>query len=408
MTASYSWQMNNSPSFQIQICNSFSEIDAKQWDALLPAGKDARPNPFVTYGFLSALEDSGSATAQTGWLGQHLLLLDEQDNLIAALPNYLKNHSQGEYVFDFGWAEGFERAGGKYYPKLQSAIPFTPASGPRFLTHAKKGDSRVLQINVLAQGLKQLVERHSLSSAHITFMNEDERVPLEQQEFLHRTDQQFHWENRGYGSFDDFLETLSSRKRKNIRKERRQAQNVEDIEIEWLSGAQITETHWDHFFEFYQDTGSRKWGHPYLTREFYSLIGERLGQSIVLMMAKRHGRYIAGAINFVGDDCLFGRHWGCVEQHPALHFEVCYYQAIEYAIENKLARVEAGAQGEHKLARGYTPKITHSMHYISHPGFRDAVRNHLARERDQVAMMADALERHSPYKLTDQQPPLPE
>ena len=407
--------MDETRQFKIQIISSLKEIDSNEWDRLiLPtyniennAGEvgtqklqkdEIAPNPFITHAYLSSLEESGSATINTGWLGQHLLLQDEQENTIGALLCYLKGHSQGEYVFDHGWADAFERAGGRYYPKLQCSVPFTPVSGPRFLANDVENSSQLRF--VLASGLKQLCAKHQVSSAHITFMAQNDWRALEEQQFLLRTDQQFHWQNQGFDNFQQFLDTLSSRKRKNIRKERKIASAIDDIEFDWISGTNMSEKLWDQFFEFYLDTGSRKWGQPYLTREFYSLIGERMANQIVLIMARRNGEYIAGAINFVGDNCLYGRHWGCNQYHPALHFEICYYQAIEYAISHKLGRIEAGAQGEHKLARGYMPVTTHSAHWIENPGLRDAVDHYLRNEREHVKMESEFLSAHGPFRDT--------
>ena len=357
-------------------------------------------NPFVSHAYLSALEESGSATAETGWLGQHLLMEDADGSLRGALVCYVKSHSQGEYVFDHGWADAFERAGGRYYPKLQCSVPFTPATGPRLL--AAEGSDRQTVGNALAAGLKELTRRHGLSSAHVTFVPVDEMAALEQAGFLHRMDQQFHFINQGYGSHDDFLATLASRKRKALKRERRAA--VENgITIDWLTGSDLTEEIWDQFFAFYMDTGGRKWGRPYLTRAFYSLIGERMADDILLVMAKRGGRYIAGAINFIGGDALYGRHWGCIEDHPFLHFEVCYHQAIDYAIAKGLKRVEAGAQGEHKLARGYMPVTTHSAHFISHPGLARAVADYLERERRDVEETGEFLAEHGPFRKGERQ-----
>ena len=414
--------------FKIQVVPSFRDIDAIQWDRLIcaqtpaslsadntdkrlcgqsrPAGVaktiegDRNVNPFVTHAFLSSLEDSGSATLDTGWLGQHLLLLDGQDKLVGALACYLKNHSQGEYIFDHGWADAFERAGGRYYPKLQCSVPFTPASGPRILVGDNKNSGQYRSL--LASGLKQLCSKHQVSSAHITFMPKEEWLAMEDHDFLQRTDQQFHWNNHGYDNFEQFLGSLSSRKRKNIRKERKSAQTIEGIEFEWIGGKDITGFIWDKFFEFYMDTGSRKWGRPYLTREFYTLIAERMPDQIALVMARRDGEYIAGAINFIGDNCLYGRHWGCCEYHPSLHFEICYYQAMDYAIAHGLQRVEAGAQGEHKLARGYMPVTTHSAHWIENRGLRDAVAHYLRSEREHVKMTNEILSSHGPFKKTSQ------
>ena len=389
--------------YQIRVLSSLDQIEPDQWNRLPPqcAGlaKDSPPkpaNPFLSHEFLYALEKSGSADASTGWLGQHLILESDKGVLIGALPCYLKNHSQGEYVFDHGWADAFMRAGGDYYPKLQSCIPFTPATGPRLLV--PEGANAQASKMALAQGLRQLTERHGASSAHITFMEEDEADFLESQDYLRRTDQQFHWKNRDFTDFENFLASLSSRKRKNIRKERKTALKSGDLEIEHLTGDQLTEEIWDIFFRFYMDTGSRKWGKPYLTREFYSLIGKSMADQILLIMVKRDGRYVAGAINFIGDDCLYGRHWGCIEDHPLLHFEVCYYQAIEFAITHNLSRVEAGAQGDHKLSRGYEPVTTHSTHWIAHPGLRDAIEDYLQSERHHVQLENEALMAHSPFK----------
>lgn len=383
---------------RIRIETSFADISAEDWGRLAGASRaDAQTpyNPFVSHTFLSSLEESGSAIAETGWLGQHLLLEDDDGTLLGALPAYLKNHSQGEYVFDHGWADAFERAGGRYYPKLQASIPFTPATGPRLL-HRSSQPALTIQAG-LAEGFKELCRRHGASSAHATFLPEAEMPVFEAAGYLHRTDQQFHFLNDGYGSYDDFLATLASRKRKALKKERRAALE-HGIEIDWLTGKDLTETIWDQFFAFYMDTGSRKWGRPYLNRRFYSLIGERMADDILLVMAKRGGRYIAGAINFIGGDTLFGRHWGCIEDHPFLHFEVCYHQAIDFAIEKRLARVEAGAQGEHKLARGYLPVTTHSAHYIAHAGLRRAVADYLERERRDVEMMSEYLADHGPFR----------
>ncbi|WP_425314123.1 GNAT family N-acetyltransferase [Shinella curvata] len=383
---------------RIRVETSFADISAEDWGRLAGASRaDAQTpyNPFVSHAFLSSLEESGCATADTGWLGQHMLLENDEGALIGALPVYLKNHSQGEYVFDHGWADAFERAGGSYYPKLQSSIPFTPATGPRLL---HRTDQPIIETQAaLAGGLKELAKRHGVSSAHVTFVPDAEIPVFEAAGYLHRTDQQFHFVNDGYGSYDAFLETLASRKRKALKKERRAALE-HGIEIDWMTGKDLTEAIWDQFFAFYMDTGSRKWGRPYLNRDFYSLIGERMADDILLVMAKRDGRYIAGAINFIGGDTLYGRHWGCIEDHPFLHFEVCYHQAIDFAIARGLKRVEAGAQGEHKLARGYLPTITHSAHYITHAGLRRAVAEYLERERKDVEMMGDYLAEHGPFR----------
>ena len=323
------------------------------------------PNPFTRHAFLAALEVSKSATARTGWQPQHLVAETADGTIVGVAPCYLKSHSRGEYVFDAGWADAYERAGGRYYPKLQVSVPFTPATGRRLLV--APGPQAVLAEPALAQGLVELCRLREASSAHVTFMTESEWALLGKRGFLQRNDQQFHWENGGFSTFEDFLGALASRKRKTIRRERRDAL-ANGIEVVWLTGADLTESAWDAFFAFYTETGSRKWGRPYLTREFFSRLGETMADETVLIMARRAGRYIAGAINFAGAGTLFGRHWGAIEHHPFLHFEICYYQAIDYAIANKLARVEAGAQGEHKLARGYLPTTTYSAHYIADPG----------------------------------------
>ncbi|MDQ1186247.1 GNAT family N-acetyltransferase [Agrobacterium larrymoorei] len=391
-----------SDEYTIRVAQSFKDIAPESWNTLSGASRSAIAapyNPFISHAFLSSLEDSGSATAKTGWLGQHLLLERSDGALMGAVPGYLKNHSRGEYVFDQGWADAFERAGGRYYPKLQCSVPFTPATGPRLLTTGL--DAAAFQ-QVLASGLQQVTEKLGISSAHVTFANEDEIEALEDEGFLHRTDQQFHFINEGYRDHADFLDALSSRKRKTLKKERRAALE-NGIEIDWLTGSDLTEDIWDQFFTFYMDTGSRKWGKPYLTRAFYSLIGGRMADDILLVMAKREGKYVAGAINFIGGDALYGRHWGCIEDHPFLHFEVCYHQAIDFALSKGLKRVEAGAQGEHKLARGYTPVTTHSAHYIAHPGLRHAIADYLERERSEVEQINDYLEDHSPFRKGERQ-----
>lgn len=391
--------MSDENTYRIRVLTSFDDVPAEPWDELAGSRREdglGQRNPFVSHAFLWALEKSGSATADTGWLGQHLLLEDDAGNVLGALPCYLKNHSQGEYVFDHGWADAFYRAGGEYYPKLQCSVPFTPATGPRLLTGDRQNPQAIRA--ALLSGLSQLCERLGASSAHITFMPEEEWQSAGEFGLLQRTDRQFHWFNNGFEDFDGFLASLSSRKRKNIRKERVTAQGHEGLTIETLSGDQITEAHWDAFFEFYMDTGARKWGRPYLTREFFSLVGSSMAEQILLVMAKRNGRYVAGALNFIGGDCLYGRHWGCTENLPCLHFEICYYQAIEYAIKHGLSRVEAGAQGEHKLARGYVPVLTHSAHYITNPGFRDAVETYLQNERRHVEMEKEILMEHAPFR----------
>ncbi|MGE0007390.1 MAG: GNAT family N-acetyltransferase [Parvibaculaceae bacterium] len=375
---------------KIEIVPSLLQIEAEAWNACAnPSGNPF--NPFISHEFLSALEISGSATRKTGWLGRHLVLRDEEDRVLGVAPAYLKSHSMGEYVFDHAWADAFERAGGRYYPKLQVSVPFTPVTGPRLLAPGKE------LRELLLDGLRQLASKSGASSVHITFMPEEAWRELGQAPWLRRTDTQFHWFNQGYGTFDAFLDGLSSRKRKNIRKER---QTICDLGIQFdhLTGRAITEAHWDAFFAFYMDTGSRKWGSPYLTRPFFSLIGESMAERILLIMARRGGKFIAGALNFMGSDALYGRNWGAIEHHPNLHFETCYYQAIEFAIAHKLARVEAGAQGPHKLARGYMPKSTHSLHYLAHPGLARAVADYLEHERRAVAEDQSALAEHAPFR----------
>ncbi|RWK56933.1 GNAT family N-acetyltransferase [Mesorhizobium sp.] len=384
--------------YAIRIASGIGAFTCAEWDGLGGTSRgdiEDGYNPLVSFAFLSALEDSGCAVRRTGWQGHHLRLETAQGKLLGAIPCYLKSHSQGEYVFDHGWSDAFERAGGRYYPKLQCAVPFTPVTGPRLLVD-KGEDSRAVKAG-LAAGLKAVTDKLGASSAHVTFAQLRDVEALEEAGFLHRTDQQFHFFNEGYSTYDDFLATLASRKRKAMKKERREAL-AHGISIDWLTGKDLTERVWDDFFAFYMDTGSRKWGRPYLSREFFSMIGERMADDILLVMARRNGRYIAGAINFIGSDALYGRNWGCIEDHPFLHFEVCYHQAIDFAIDRKLKVVEAGAQGEHKLARGYRPVTTHSAHYIAHPGLRNAVADYLRRERREVERMAFYLEEHTPFR----------
>jgi predicted N-acyltransferase len=399
---------------QLRIVPAIAEIGAATWDGCAnpPIGDSPQPdsenragnqaiegntpyNPFISYDFLYSLEASGSATARTGWQPQHVVAEAPQGGVLGVVPCYLKSHSRGEYVFDRGWAEAYERAGGQYYPKLQVSVPFTPATGRRLLVRPSPDAERMRA--ALTAGLIELCRRHEASSVHFTFLPEAECRELVEHGFLHRTDQQFHWENAGYATFEAFLEALSARKRKTIRRERREALSA-GITVHWLTGRDLTEEVWDAFFEFYMETGSRKWGRPYLNRKFYSLIGERMADRIVLIMAKRAGRWVAGAINFIGSDTLFGRHWGAIEHHPFLHFEVCYYQAIEFAIAHGLKRVEAGAQGEHKLARGYMPTTTHSAHYIADPGLRRAVADYLTRERAYVQAAGKELAAMAPFR----------
>jgi uncharacterized protein len=382
--------------FQIRVEPSLASISAADWDACAIGDDDsAKPNPFVSHAFLLALEVSGCTGGRSGWNPAHVLVETEDGQLVAAAPCYLKTHSQGEYVFDHGWADAFARAGGQYYPKLQVSSPFSPVTGPRLLVHA--GDLAESAEKALIQGLRMVRDRTGASSIHITFPTEREWMALGTSGFLQRVDQQFHWDNAGYASFEAFLDTLASRKRKNIRKERQTAlQN--GITVEWVTGATITEEYWDAFLAFYIDTGSRKWGRPYLNRRFFSEIGRSMADQILLVMARREGKLIAGAINFIGNDVLYGRNWGCIEDHPCLHFEVCYYQAIEFAIAHGLRCVEAGAQGEHKLARGYMPSATYSAHDIADPRLRRAVSDYLEREREHVEAMRAAMTAEGPYR----------
>ena len=372
-------------------------INSAIWDSLANPEGDARPYPFTRHAFITALEESGSATARTGWRPVHLLL-ERNERAIALLPLYLKSHSYGEYVFDHGWAEAFARAGGRYYPKLQASVPFTPVTGKRLLVAAGEDEEHTHRL--LLAAAQTTVEELGASSLHITFMTENEWWLAGDMELLRRTDKQFHWENRGYADFADFLAELSSAKRKNLRKERA-AVLAEGVSFEWLTGKELTEAVWDSFFTCYVATGNQKWNPPYLTRKFFSLIGERMGEQILLVMAKLNGRYVAGALNFFDGRALYGRNWGCTTYVPFLHFEACYYQAIDFAIEKKLARVEAGAQGGHKLLRGYLPCSTYSAHYIAHAGLRRAVADFLETEREVVAEHMDALREKGPFRKSD-------
>ena len=382
-----------SKQIEIRVLTSLADIAADEWDACACL-EDGRPiDPFTTHRFLSALEVSGSVGPETGWIPRHITAyLDNQ--LIAAAPAYAKSHSQGEYVFDHSWADAYMRAGGRYYPKLQLTVPFTPVTGRRFLTRA--GFETVGQ-SALVQGAVQLAAENQLSSMHITFCTKEEADAGKEMGLMHRLGQQFHWVNDGYRTFDDFLISLSSRKRKNIRRERKQALDFGGT-IHALTGDDITPGHLAAFWHFYQDTGARKWGTPYLTREFFNVAHETLRDDMLLVMAMRDGQYVAGALNFIGADTLFGRYWGCVEDHPALHFELCYYRAIDYAIEHRLARVEAGAQGGHKLARGYMPVTTHSLHWIADEGFRSAVAQFLEHEREAVDEDIEVMTSYGPFK----------
>ena len=380
--------------FDIEVLPGVRGFDPSEWAVLSGASKSQSSyNPFVSHAFLSALELSGCVGPKTGWQPQFLKVTRPGGEVLGAVPAYMKSHSQGEYVFDHGWADAFERAGGRYYPKLQISVPFTPATGPRLLTSSETDEDRA----ALAQAIQSVTRSSKLSSAHATFLTEADVQVFKRDEWLIRTDQQFHFINRAYRDYQDFLDTLASRKRKNLRKERETALSG-GISIEWLTGADLTETVWDAFFAFYMDTGSRKWGRPYLTRQFFSLIGETMADDVLLVMAKRNGRFIAGAINFLGSDRIFGRNWGCLEDHPFLHFEVCYHQAIEFAIGRKLSVVEAGAQGEHKLSRGYEPVTTRSAHFIAHEGLRRAVSDYLVHERAEIERVNALLGEHTPFR----------
>ena len=370
-------------------------ISQADWDACAcPEDADGRPfDPFTTYRFMKALEDSGSVGSGTGWQPRYLTA-KKDGQVIAVAPLYAKGHSQGEYIFDHNWAHAFENAGGRYYPKLQLAVPFTPATGRRFLT---RPGFEAVGMSAIIQGAIQIAADNQLSSMHVTFCTEAEVIAGEEMGLLPRIGQQFHWENNGYADFNGFLANLASRKRKNIRKERAQA-NAFGGEIKMLTGDDIQPEHWDAFWQFYQDTGNRKWGTPYLTRQFFDIAQDTLRDDILLSLAVRNGQYVAGALNFIGRETLYGRYWGCVEHHACLHFELCYYRAIDYAIQNGMMRVEAGAQGEHKLARGYLPVATHSLHWFSDPGFRGAVGHYLQAERDAVDNEIEILTSYGPFK----------
>jgi predicted N-acyltransferase len=378
----------------VKVHRRISEIGREAWDACAGAPGCAG-NPFVRFDFLDSLEEADCAVERAGWGPQHLSVEDDAGKVAAVMPLYLKSHSQGEYIFDHAWADAYERAGGRYYPKLLSAAPFTPATGPRLLVRPDVAAEEAWAI--LMGGALTLCERFGASSLHVNFPSEAEWRWMGEQGLALREGRQYHWMNRGYGDFDDFLGALSSGRRKTIRRERRDAQA--GLEICCLTGDALTEAHWDAFFGFYMDTGSRKWGRPYLTRKFFALLGERMADRVLLIMARRQGRWIAGALNLIGDDCLFGRNWGCIEDVPFLHFELCYYQAIEWAIGRGLARVEAGAQGEHKIARGYLPSAVYSAHWIADPALRRPVEQFVQRERQGVeADMEWLTEEYSPFR----------
>ncbi|WP_421731369.1 GNAT family N-acetyltransferase [Brevundimonas sp.] len=386
--------MTPPPDFTIHVHDSLAAIGREAWDACAaPTG-----DPFVSYDFLHACEASLSAAPRQGWGPRHLSLRDADDRVLGVMPLYLKGNSQGEYVFDHAWAEAYERAGGRYYPKLLGAVPFTPASGPRFLNHPDADPATVRQ--ALIQGALGLTEQTGVSSLHVNFPTRAEWEAMGEADMIRRQDMQYVWRNNGYQTFDDFLVALSSNRRKTIRRERRDAQA--GLEIRVLTGAEITEDHWDAFFAFYMDTGSRKWGRPYLTRDFFSMVGQTMADRVALVMAFRDETPIAGALNFIGRDALYGRQWGALEEVPFLHFELCYYQAIDFAISRGLSRVEAGAQGEHKIARGYLPSPVYSAHWIADPALRTPVARYVEQERAGVDAEIAAMTAYlSPYRTAD-------
>ncbi|HEY1427167.1 MAG TPA: GNAT family N-acetyltransferase [Caulobacteraceae bacterium] len=379
---------------EVSVHRRIAEIGKAAWDACA-AAPDYQANPFVAYDFLDIAEESGCASPRTGWAPQHLAVRDEAGEVAAVAPLYLKSHSQGEYVFDHSWADAYERAGGRYYPKLVIASPFSPVTGPRLLV--RPDVDRSVGRRMLLSGAITVCDKMDVSTVGVNFPTEDEWAFMGEQGMLLRQNQQYHWLNDGYAAFEDFLAALSSGRRKTIRRERREA--VAGLEIHALTGRDLLEEHWDAFFAFYMDTGARKWGRPYLNRLFFSLLGERMADRVLLLLARRGGRWIAGALNLIGGDCLYGRNWGCVEDVPFLHFELCYYQAIEWAIDHGLARVEAGAQGQHKIARGYLPTAVYSAHYIADPMLSNAVARFLDEERREVQGQMDWLaEEYSPFK----------
>lgn len=388
-------------SISIKVVKSISELDREEWNSCAifysANGLDKIEDPFISYDFLDALEKSKSVGEKTGWLPYHLAAI-RKNKLIGAVPLYLKSNSQGEYIFDYNWAHAFERAGGRYYPKLQISVPFTPVTGRRLLV-SKNAPSHTAPL--LLQSAIELCKKNKLSSLHTTFCSKQEFELGQKLGMLGRVSQQFHWLNNGYGNFGDFLNALSSRKRKNINKERLKANNFGG-EIEILTGSEIKKDHWNYFWKFYQDTGIKKWGTPYLTRQFFDQIHETMRSKILLILAKKEGNYIAGALNFIGSDTLFGRYWGCIEDYPYLHFEVCYYRAIEFAIAHGLKKVEAGAQGEHKIARGYVPTETFSLHWIAEEGFSKAVEEYLISEKNAVKRDIKTLSYFTPFKKGDE------
>ena len=385
--------MNDKRPDSIVVENSIENIGKKNWNNC--ANHEASSyNPFVSYEFLNALEKSNSVNGDSGWYTSFFVAKDKDDKIIGCTPAYLKNNSSGEYVFDYSWAEAYQRVGRSYYPKLQISIPFTPVSTPKLLTKDQNDiDTKVFML----QAIEDFCSEHAISSAHLTFLNEKELNTLQNKKWLIRTDQQFHWFNDNYNDFNDFLSDLSSRKRKNIKKERDEA-NKNGLVIEALNHKEIQEFHWDEFYKFYIDTSMRKWGQPYLNRDFFSLIGQTLSENILLIMVKNNNKYIAGALNFIGGDTIYGRNWGCIEDHKNLHFEVCYYRAIDFAINNKLKKVEAGAQGAHKISRGYQPSKTFSAHWIKDIDFYEAISNYLKDERVYIQENIEKLNEYIPFK----------
>lgn len=385
------------PSFSATIVDAVADIPAASWNRLVPATQGRPDNPFLDHAFFLALEKSGSATRRTGWAPQHLRLSAPDGDIVGILPMYLKSHSQGEYVFDHGWANAFERAGGNYYPKLQVAVPFTPVTAPKLLV----ADGRLdLKLALLAAA-GQIADQNGISSVHATFVPEAEATLAAEADWLVRHDTQFHWHNQGYETFEDYLATMSSRHRKVTRRERRDALAAEGLTVRWLTGDDLDEAAWDAFFAFYMDTGNRKWGRPYLNRQFFSLLSEAMADRILLMFACDGAEPVAGTLSLIGNDTLYGRYWGATRNVPFLHFELCYYQAIDYAIAHGLKTVEAGAQGEHKLARGYVPTTTRSIHWIGHPGLRRAVADFVEDERAAVRHDQELLDGYTPFRRSD-------
>ena len=384
---------DDSGAVTVRIIDRIDQVRADRWDACAGAS-----NPFVNHAFLDALESSGSVKAETGWMPQHLIVEDPAGGVLGCTPLYLKGHSYGEYVFDWGWADAYERAGGQYYPKLQSAIPFTPVTGPRLLVRPGADAAGVRA--TLISAMRQVAAQYGVSSLHVTFCPEPEWREFGAHDFLMREGHQYHWENRGYDSFDDFLAALSSRKRKTIKRERREAAAC-GLTVSAKTGADLRDEHWDAFYRFYRNTSDRKWGQAYLTREFFHRLGDAMADRVALILAFDGDRPVAAALNLVGDDALYGRNWGCEDAHKFLHFELCYYRAIDFAIERRLARVEAGAQGPHKIQRGYLPVTTYSAHWVADPALRDAVENFLRRERQSNQWEMATLDRHTPYRRDD-------